>query len=383
MGDVSGQQPKRVSEPPPAPLLPAEQAWLRELPSLPAAAGALDADRVYIPLQEGGTTALARETGSPVWTNALGTPWPLLLSPHGVIVVTTDEVAALDRASGTAVWRVSLPARSIGAGVILGDLVIVALENSTVLAMRAGDGATAWSLPIDGLRPPLAMTAGPAGIVVTASGSHVISIAAAGQIRWRVTLAGELSPPALARDRVFVGSTTNAFFALDADTGELKWQWGAGMIGGDVIGAAVDDDLVAFVGLDNLLHAVNRGNGNQRWKQPTPTRPLGPPQAFGGIVAVFGVSPAIATFNAKTGAPIGTYVVPTASGATTAPLTKGPPLIDPDLRPFKVALVVVTADGRAIGLRPAGMMFREQPTVPFNELPGRPLLREKPPATSP
>ena len=97
---------------------------------------------------------------------------------------------------------------------------------------------------------------------------------------------------------------------------------------------------------------------------------------------MFGVSPAIATFNAKTGAPLGTYVIPTVAGATAAPIPKGPPIIDRDLRPFRVAFVVVTADGRAIGLRPSGMMFRDGPLVPFAELPGKSLARERLPTAT-
>jgi outer membrane protein assembly factor BamB len=381
MGDVSGQQPKEKAEPQPAPLLPAEQAWVRELPALPAAASALDGEHVYIPLQDSGVLALARETGEAAWTNVLGTPWPVLLSSRGVVVIATDEAAAVDRASGASLWRVPLPARSVAPAVVAGDLIAVPLETETLVALRGIDGTTAWSLPIEGLTTRVELTADSDTIYVTTAGSRVIAISAtSGKVRWRVTLDGSLSAPAVAKDRVFVGSTTNAFYALDPDTGKVEWQWGHGMIGGDVIGAGVDGELIVFAGLDNLLHAVNRSNGNQRWKQPTPARPLAPPQTFDGVVAVFGVSPAIATFSAKTGTPIGTYVIPTVTGAVTAPVPKGPPLVDPALRPFKVAIVVVTTDGRAIGLRPTGMMFRDQPLVPLAALPGRPLQRERPPA---
>jgi hypothetical protein len=383
MGDVWGQQPKPPLEPPPAPLLPAEQAWMQELSAPPAAPGALDSVHVYIPLQEGGTVALARETGALAWMNPLGTPWPILLAPESVVAVTTDEVVSFDRATGATRWRLPLPARSIAPGIVASDLIVVPLEGGSLMAVRAGDGATVWTLSIEGLTNAVAMAADDKTIYVAIGGSDVAAVdTVSSRVRWRVTLDGTLSLPAISRDRVFVGSTRNAFYALDADTGKREWTWGAEMIGGDVIGAGTDGDLVTYVGLDNLLHAVNRSNGNQRWKQPTPMRPIAPPQAFGGIVAVFGVSPAIATFNAKTGVPIGTYVIPTAAGATTAPIPKGVPLIDPDLRPFKVAFVVVTADGRAIGLRPTGMMFREAATVPFSALPGRPLQRERLPSAT-
>jgi outer membrane protein assembly factor BamB len=362
-------------------LLPAEQAWVAQLAALPAAAGALDRERAYVPLQEGGTVALARETGEPAWTNALGTPWPLLLAPGAVILITTDEVAALDRENGRTRWRVPLPARSIAPGIVAGDFVVVPLDSRSLIALRAVDGGVAWTARVEGLAAPVALAADPATIYVTMDAGRLAAIAtASGEVRWRVNFQGTLSPPAVGKGRVFVGSTSNAFFALEPDTGKQEWFWGPTMIGGDVIGAAVDGDLAFFVGLDNLLHAVNRGNGNQRWKQPTPMRPVGPPIAFGGIVVVFGVSPAMATFNAKTGAPIATYVIPTPAGATTTPLPKGPPLVDPDLHPFEVAAVVVTADGRAIGLRPVGMMFREATTVPFTELPGRQLQRERLPS---
>jgi len=94
IGDVWGQQPNKATPPPPAPLLPAEQAWLRSLPASPAAAGIMDARRVYVPLQEGGTLALDRETGETAWTNPFGAPWPLVLAPSLVVAVNTGEVAA-------------------------------------------------------------------------------------------------------------------------------------------------------------------------------------------------------------------------------------------------------------------------------------------------
>ena len=105
MVDVSGQQPKRKPEAVPAPLLPAEQAWLVTLPSLPLAAGALDGDHVYIPLQEHGIIALERETGDTAWTNDAETAWPIALAARFAILLRTDEVLALDRASGDLAWR--------------------------------------------------------------------------------------------------------------------------------------------------------------------------------------------------------------------------------------------------------------------------------------
>jgi hypothetical protein len=79
----------------------------------------------------------------------------------------------------------------------------------------------------------------------------------------------------------------------------------------------------------------------------------------------------VATFNMKTGAPIGTFSAPS--------LLQGRPLVDATPAPFAVSVVALTRDGRALGLRPAEMMFREQPVQPLAALPGRALQKEASP----
>src|SRR4051812_6845280 len=228
IGDVSGQQPNaqlkagKPGAPPPAPLLPAEQAWLHQLSSLPAADGAIDRDRVYIPLQEGGTIALDRETGETVWTNPVGGVRPLVLAPSAVIAVNTGEVVAFDRSTGATKWRVALPSNSLAPAVTAGELLLVALENGAVVALKTGhDGVIAWSCRLGELMAPVSLTADASAVYVTTGDSRVVAISlSSGQQLWEIALVGMLSPAAVAKDRVFVGSTRNAFFALAAATGQ-------------------------------------------------------------------------------------------------------------------------------------------------------------------
>jgi hypothetical protein len=126
---------------------------------------------------------------------------------------------------------------------------------------------------------------------------------------------------------------------------------------------------VYFASLDNIIRAVNRTNGNQRWRKPTGTRPVLPPRAFGGIVVVPGLMPAITVLVGATGAVMGTQI---AQGQLV-----GPPLIDPDLKARRVAMVTVTREGVVEAMRPAAMMFREEAVTPVASLPGRPLTRER------
>ncbi len=178
-------------------------------------------------------------------------------------------------------------------------------------------------------------------------------------------MSGTLSPAAVVGDRLFVGSTNNYFYALDTRTGRLLWRY---QLGGDVVGAAADERFVYVASHDNMLRALRQGSGNQVWKRSLTTRTTAPPSTFGGIVLVSGNNPTLSTFNATTGDPIDKL-------ALAADL-QGVPLVDSTLKPFEVAIVTITRDARAIGLRPTLMMFRELPVTPLQALPGRLLNRE-------
>ena len=54
-------------------------------------------------------------------------------------------------------------------------------------------------------------------------------------------------------------------------------------------------------------------------------------------------------------------------------------MVDPTPAPFAVSITVVMRDGRAMGLRPEGTMFREKPVTPLTALPGRLLQKEAAP----
>ena len=136
---------------------------------------------------------------------------------------------------------------------------------------------------------------------------------------------------------MLVGSTNNFLYALNAENGRIAWKW---RTGGDVIGAAADADIVYLASLDNVLRAVNRNNGNQRWKTEIPTRPSVPPIGFGDIVVLAGVAPQLDSFLGKTGAVQGNYQAPSD--------LQGAPLIDRTLTPYRVAIVVIGRDGTVI-----------------------------------
>jgi outer membrane protein assembly factor BamB len=358
-------QRDNTHKPLPAPLLPVEEAWSALLPAPASAAGVMDDERVYIPLQSGQIVALNRETGVTTWSIDLKSAWVPAISGGVLYAATTNELIALQAVSGEPLWRVSLDGELMIAPALQGTSIVLLLKPDQLRALRLSDGTESWKHVISAPSDSPTMAGDAAGVVV-ASGNRVSRFASSdGRLVWERELGGVLNWPAISGDRIFVGSTDNYLYALDTNTGRLLWRYGAG---GDVVGATADDRLVYFASLDNLLRALRRGNGNQVWKRDLATRTIAPPSTLGGIVLVSGNNPALAAFNAATGEPADKFEL--------AGDVQGIPLVDNTLVPFRVAMVVITRDGRAIGLRPTRLMFREPALVPLQALPGRLLTRE-------
>jgi outer membrane protein assembly factor BamB len=356
----------RDTKRPPTPLLGAEAAWTLMLPLAPAAAAAMDDDRIYVPLREKQLVALDRETGRHAWSRLLDVAVPPVAGDGRLFVQNGRMITALDSATGADRWSASLEAAPAAPLAWIAGAVIALLESGDVLAFRSTDGQLMWRRSLGSTSPYPGVPGDTNALFFSLADGRVVALAGeTGDQLWERKLPGTLSQPAVGRDRVFIGSTDNIFYALDARRGDEAWKW---RNGGDVIGAAVDGDVVYFASLDNIIRAVNRGNGNQRWRKATGTRPVFPPRAFRGIVVLPGLMPSITVFVGESGEVMGTQA---AAGDLV-----GPPLVDQAPKPFQVAVVTVTREGVIEALRPTSLMFREEKTAPIAALPGRALARE-------
>jgi outer membrane protein assembly factor BamB len=365
-------------------LLPVVQEWIATLDDAPSAAGAMDAERVYIPIQPEKLVALSRTTGAKLWTRDIESAWPPVVRGDVLYVVASDEIHALDTATGMEKWRVSFDAKvaapliaagrqESGAGGAIVDVLIATFGKGLVIAYATDDGRMLWTRELGAASRFTPAVDGMRAVFAIDDSRAVALRLTDGRVEWEQKLDGMLNQPSYARDRIFIGSNTNFLFALDNVTGRIAWRW---KTGGDVIGTAADTKGGAYyASLDNVVRAVNRSNGNQRWIKEIPTRPLLPPLVLGDgmkyeeIVVLTGVTSEIDAFAAKNGAAAGMYMPPSD--------LEGAPLIAPDLRPYEVAMVVITRDGRAIGLKPSSMLLPEPTNSPFAELPGRRLERER------
>jgi outer membrane protein assembly factor BamB len=326
----------------------------------------MDEERAYIPLEGEHFIAIDRASGATVWNLDIESAWPPIVHQGVVYLAASDELHAIEAATGNHRWRVPLGRGVIAPMLIHQDVLIALVAPDEVLALSLADGHALWNRALGGRTGRASIAVDESGIYVGLVDRLVRLTLPDGLVRWDHTLPGQIASVTVARDRVFAGSTSNELFAFGLN-GSLAWKF---PFGGDVIGIAANDDLVFVAALDNLVRALRRSSGNQVWKRPLTTRPVAPPRIFDGVVAVAGVE-SVATFSSLTGAALGTFESPT--------LLQGVPAIDPTPAPFAVSIVAVTRDGRAMGLRPEGAMFREKAIVPLTALPGRPLQKEPSP----
>src|SRR5208337_2874589 len=92
------------------------------------------------------------------------------------------------------------------------------------------------------------------------------------------------SSPAVANGVVYVGSTDNNLYALNAGTGALLWKY---TTGDQVWSSPAVANGVVYVGsLDGNLYALNVATGALLWKYTTGDRIFAPPTVANGVVYV-------------------------------------------------------------------------------------------------
>ena len=206
--DAFGAQRGQKIEPTVTPVLPAEQAWLISLPFPPSAGAAMDEMRAYIPLEGERFVAIDRETGETAWMVDIESAWPPLVHDGTIFLAASDELHALDAATGNHRWRVpSRPRRDGADGGRRGHAGRHSSAPDEVWAFRRSDGERLWVRPLGGRAGRVSMAVSATGIYVALVDRLVRVSVADGAVRWDRSLPGQLASTAVARDLVFVGST--------------------------------------------------------------------------------------------------------------------------------------------------------------------------------
>jgi outer membrane protein assembly factor BamB len=192
--------------------------------------------------------------GALIWTAELAHEvhlTPVVVAETVVAATTATELVGLEAATGVRRWRTELP-RTASALVVLGSRVHLLTEDGELLALEASTGVLVTRTALAG---PLGVHSGGnrLGMLATkdalllAGPAAVLCVGADGSRRWR-TAARDTSGLLVADGFVWTVDQAGTVFALDTDTGEVRWQRSLGAAPASAPAAALDR---LWVGLQN------------------------------------------------------------------------------------------------------------------------------------
>jgi outer membrane protein assembly factor BamB len=238
---------------------------------------------------DGLVNTLRAEDGSPVWQVALG------IDVHGSPAVTRgrvfvptfgNKVVALNLADGSTAWTADLGGSVLSSPTpVDGDIVVGAgFPSRHVVRLSGTTGALVWQSPEVMQQFSNTSPAVGGGLVVVGSngGRYYAFDAATGALRWDYVADGlvNLAAPIIVGGRVFMagGGDSNRVHAVDAATGAAAPGWPIDLptpdpdVSGTVLGrhraissfAAVGGQLVLQTRLDQALDTNNDGVADDR-----------------------------------------------------------------------------------------------------------------------
>jgi outer membrane protein assembly factor BamB len=182
---------------------------------------------------------------------------------------------AVDHHRGRERWRLPIEAGFHGAPAVAGKRVYAGSRNGRLYAVDAAAGQITWTLPTGSDIVATPAVAG--GLVFIAAGPTLYAVAAtSGRCRWQHATGHMLlgATPAVVGDMVFLGGTDGVFYALDRESGRLRWSVTgdtAAEAEGEHFGAPLVAAGVVYTGCsDGHLYALDATTGAPLWSLATP-----------------------------------------------------------------------------------------------------------------
>lgn len=190
-------------------------------------------------------------------------------------------------------WQLRLPGLVVSSPVLAGDTLLLASENGNLYALNHHTKAIQWIFPTGGALSATPAVHGNTVYQLSLDGSFYAIDLITGLELWRFNTLGEqrfagwnylgiqadhpVTDPwdfflssALVHDGVvYFGSSDQHLYALDADTGKMRWAF---KTGGMVHSSpALAGELVLVGSWDGALYALDRHSGEAQWRFQTNT----------------------------------------------------------------------------------------------------------------
>jgi outer membrane protein assembly factor BamB len=341
---------------PKAPEFAARLDWTREVASAPASLPAYDETHAFFALSTGQLAAVSLIDGKVSWTVPCQAAGSLEAGEKLVFAPVAGGIQAHDAATGAVRWQAGIEGRISAPLAWQNGWLLAATDTGAAVMLRGATGERIWQRSLDAparVRPALT---GNRVYVALENGRVAALDLATGLPAWSRALGGRATAVAPLDDRLFVGADDRFLYCLSAKSGKRLWRW---RTGGPVSGTPIfDEDNVYFLSLDNVLRALDRGNGHEVWHASLTFRPTAGPYRAGRLLLVSGLT-ALHGFRAADGSEAG--------GAEAGGVLAAPPHFLPADEEGFSPFLLLTREGQA------SRMTQTPPPLPSKPFPAKPV----------
>lgn len=268
---------------PPPPKLPLAEWWSVILDDGAVSAGPVTDDiRIYFAFTSGVLAARDAVDGHEVWRQKKDVSQPMAVAGEFLVTSSGDAIEALNAATGKAAWIV--PRIKTVAPLLAQASWVIAVTETEVLGIRAANGEIVWRHAAGGVKLPPVLEGD--RLYTGADDGRVLALNVQdGSVAWERFFPGGVTAIAAYQGRVYVGAGDKRLYCLaGSKKGDEEWAYQLGALTARHI--AVDDDRVYVGSLNNVVRALDRRNGNQRWMAPLSQRPIYGAYVSGHVIFV-------------------------------------------------------------------------------------------------
>jgi outer membrane protein assembly factor BamB len=145
-------------------------------------------------------------------------------APGTALIASGRDLQAVRLADGTQMWRATLPAPILNRVVVDGGRAFAGLGDSSLVALDTATGAMVWRRPLTAVPGPLAAAAGHVYFGGSDHACHAYRQSDGEQAWWYLKRAPVAGRPAGDAKHAYFVLLTNVVLALDRDTGNERWD---------------------------------------------------------------------------------------------------------------------------------------------------------------
>lgn len=261
-----------------SPKFPIAESWTIDLKDGLSAPPVLDEARAYVAFRSGQVAAIDLNDKKELWRIDKAVTSPMAVGGGLLFVSAGDAIEAIRGADHATVWTV--PRITTTAPLVAADDWLIAVTDTDVVAIAAKDGRIIWRKPAGGIT--LAPAVDTDHVYVGAKDGRLLALTLEkGDVSWEAFVPEGVTALGAYRGLVYAGGGDKVFYCFK--TGKRPdWQR---RIGSTLVGRiAVDEERVYFAARDNVVYALDRSSGVQRWQQSLRSRPFDGVAARGHIV---------------------------------------------------------------------------------------------------